>query len=101
MDAYYRTCHQHEELKTVKFINALTGWVAGGNGAILKTTDGGNNWSLQTSGTTKTLRSIFFLDANNGWACGDGGTIITTSNGGTTWSAQTSPYTSQYYAVGL
>ncbi len=88
-----------EELKSVKFIDALTGWVAGGNGTILKTTDGGNNWSLQTSGTNNILRSIFFLDANNGWACGDGGTIITTSNGGATWTAQASPYTSQYYSV--
>lgn len=88
-----------EDFKTVKFIDALTGWAAGGNGSIIKTTDGGNNWTLQTSGTIKTIRSIFFLDANNGWACGDGGTIIATSNGGNTWLAQSSPYTSQYYSV--
>ncbi len=85
--------------KTVKFIDANTGWVAGDDGAILKTTDGGNNWVVQTSGTANTLRSIFFLDATNGWACGDLGTIISTSNGGTTWTPQTSPYTSQYNSV--
>lgn len=87
------------DFKTVKFINTSTGWVAGDNGVILKTTDGGNNWSLQTSGTVNTIRSIFFLDASNGWACGDAGTIITTSNGGSSWTAQASPYTSQYNSV--
>ncbi|MBK9985237.1 MAG: hypothetical protein IPP15_23305 [Saprospiraceae bacterium] len=86
-------------LKTVKFIDISTGWAAGENGTILKTTNGGTNWSLQTSGTTSTIRSIFFLDASNGWACGDEGTIITTTNGGTTWTPQTSPYGSQYYGI--
>lgn len=85
--------------KTIKFIDANTGWVAGENGSIIKTTDGGNNWFAQTSGTNSTLRSIFFIDANNGWACGDEGTIISTNNGGAVWTAQTSPYTSQYNCV--
>ena len=86
-------------LKSVKFIDISTGWVAGENGTILKTINGGSTWSLQSSGTTNTLRSIFFIDANNGWACGDLGTIIATNNGGTTWSPQSSPYTSQYNAI--
>ncbi|MEO6131430.1 MAG: YCF48-related protein, partial [Saprospiraceae bacterium] len=88
-----------EALKTVKFIDVSTGWVGGENGTIMKTTNGGINWSLQTSGITNTIRSIYFLDASNGWACGDEGTIIATSNGGTSWSPQTSPYTTQYNSI--
>ena len=85
-----------EQLKSIKFISLTTGWAAGESGTILKTTDGGNTWTQQTSGVTNTLRSIFFLDANNGWACGDEGTILATTNGGTTWTPQSSPYTTQY-----
>jgi len=85
--------------KSVKFLDVNTGWVAGDNGAILKTINGGNDWAAQTSGTTQTLRSIFFYDANNGWACGDAGTIIRTSDGGSTWNAQSSPYISQYNSI--
>ncbi len=87
------------DFKTVKFIDVSTGWAAGDNGNILKTTDGGINWSVQTSGTNNTIRSIFFIDASNGWACGDMGTIISTNNGGTNWTAQNSPYTSQYTSI--
>ncbi|HZV68489.1 MAG TPA: YCF48-related protein [Saprospiraceae bacterium] len=86
-------------LKTVKFIDTITGWAAGENGTIIKTINGSMDWSLQTSGTTNTVRSIFFLDASNGWACGDEGTILKTSNGGTTWTPQTSPYSSQYNSI--
>ncbi|MBK9106618.1 MAG: hypothetical protein IPL92_19185 [Saprospiraceae bacterium] len=88
-----------DQLKTVKFIDLSTGWAAGESGTILKTINGGMNWSVQTSGITSTIRSIFFLDANNGWACGDEGTIIATTNGGTTWTPQTSPYSSQYNSI--
>lgn len=88
-----------EPLKTVKFIDLSTGWAAGESGTILKTTDGGINWSAQTSNVTNTIRSIFFIDANSGWACGDEGTIIATTNGGTTWSPQTSPYNTQYNSI--
>ncbi|MBK8698519.1 MAG: hypothetical protein IPN29_02840 [Saprospiraceae bacterium] len=86
-------------LKTVKFIDISTGWVAGENGTIMKTTDGGATWAVQTSGITSTIRSIFFLDANNGWACGDGGSILRTLDGGTSWTPQSSPFTTQYNSI--
>lgn len=88
-----------EPLKTIKFIDLNTGWAAGENGTILKTTNGGMTWTAQTSGITNTIRSIFFLDTNNGWACGDEGTIIATSDGGSTWIPQSSPFTTQYNTV--
>ena len=88
-----------EAMKTVKFIDLNTGWAAGETGTIMKTTDGGDSWTIQTSGITNTLRSIFFLDTNNGWACGDEGTILTTNNGGATWTPQSSPYSSQYNTI--
>ncbi len=88
-----------DQLKTIQFIDLHTGWAAGESGTILKTTTGGVDWFIQTSGITNTIRSLFFLDENNGWACGDEGAILVTSNGGTTWTSQTSPYTSQYNSI--
>ncbi|MCH7974837.1 MAG: T9SS type A sorting domain-containing protein, partial [Bacteroidetes bacterium] len=46
---------------------------------ILRTTDGGANWVLQTSGTTKNLFGVSFTDSNNGTVVGDGGTILRVS----------------------
>lgn len=40
------------DLKSVYFIDSNTGWVAGYNGLILNTTDGGTSWTHQNSGIT-------------------------------------------------
>ena len=39
-------------LSNVKFISTTVGWAVGDYGTIIKTTDGGTNWTPQTSGTT-------------------------------------------------
>jgi len=82
-DATYNSIHM---------INSTTGWAAGDNGVIIKTTDG-TNWVAQTSNTTSSLYNLFFLDTNNGWAVGLNGTIIHTTNGGSTWAVEGSGLT--------
>ena len=74
-------------LKKIVFVNSNTGFVCGSVGKILKTTNGGTNWSALTSGTSNDLYSITFADSVNLWACGASGTIIKTTNGGTNWSS--------------
>jgi len=100
---------ENANLMTIFFIDEATGWIAGGhsyfNGnveemrpLILKTTDGGSNWNLDTIGTSHLnglILSLFFIDADNGWACGSqydiltgyltGKKIFKTTDGGTTW----------------
>jgi hypothetical protein len=56
---------------------------------VLHTSDGGTNWTEQTSITRLPLYSIFFADENTGWAVGAFGTIIKTTNGGTTFIDET------------
>ncbi len=55
---------------------------------ILRTTDGGVNWDLQTiqDDPGKDLLGVFFIDANNGWVVGRAGTVRITTDGGDTWS---------------
>ncbi|HSD62412.1 MAG TPA: YCF48-related protein, partial [Ignavibacteriaceae bacterium] len=76
-------------LSSVSFIDVNNGWVAGGSGKILKTTDGGTNWSSLTSGTGTPFYGISFTDANNGTVIGMT-SIYRTTDGGTTWVNQPS-----------
>ena len=68
----------------VSFTDANNGTAVGSDGLILRTTDGGANWTNQTSGTTSFLNDVSFTDTNNGTAVGENGTILRTTNGGTT-----------------
>src|SRR6266478_2511954 len=43
---------QGYELSGVAFVDANNVWAVGDYGTILRSTDGGNTWVLQTSGTT-------------------------------------------------
>ncbi len=72
-------------LRDLFFINATTGWAAGRNGNIYKTTNAGASWVLQNSGTSSELYSICFVNANLGYAAGDN-VLLKTTNGGTSWS---------------
>lgn len=48
----------------------------GSNGTILKTINGGETWTAQTSGTSNSIWSVYFLNANRGWAVGNNGEIL-------------------------
>ncbi|MCX6165629.1 MAG: YCF48-related protein [Ignavibacteriae bacterium] len=70
-------------LSSVYFINENTGWI-GGDGKILKTTNGGQNWLVNLGGTI-TLYSIKFFDLNTGYGTG-WSSLGKTTNGGLNWT---------------
>ncbi|MBK6507417.1 MAG: hypothetical protein IPG02_17655 [Ignavibacteria bacterium] len=72
------------------FINSSTGWIPLQWRFDLRTTNGGANWTQQSSGTGNVLYSIYFTNSQTGWATGDGGVIRNTTNGGTNWTSQSS-----------
>lgn len=82
-------------LKTIYFLDSLTGFTSGAPGGMYKTVDGGNRWNLtpidSTSGFILPLESIKFLNNLTGYACGGvrdfAGTVWKTSNGGSLWKA--------------
>ncbi|MBK9405161.1 MAG: T9SS type A sorting domain-containing protein [Ignavibacteria bacterium] len=51
-----------------------------------RTTDGGQNWNVQTSGRG---RDIYFTDTNTGYCVGRTGFILKSTNGGINWFDQT------------
>lgn len=68
-----------------------------GNSSLLKTTNGGLNWSYIPVGPYLRLSRIEFLNSNTGFVCGDKsdtnllsalyGVIFKTTNGGMTWDS--------------
>ena len=75
----------------VATVRASTVVAVGDGGIILRSSDGGATWTLQSSGTTNALAGVSFVDADTGSAVGQGGTILRTTNGGATWTPQASP----------
>jgi photosystem II stability/assembly factor-like uncharacterized protein len=70
-------------------VNENTGYTAGNQGVLAKTTDAGLNWNLLQSGTELSLYSLCFTDELTGYATGgfyNDGTILKTTNGGLTWN---------------
>ncbi len=88
-----------KELRYIEVIDANTALVVGYflvqfpdvyNGVILKTVNGGANWSTQYHGWYHEVRSISAIDANNAWEVGGSytGALILKNTDGTNWSNQ-------------
>jgi photosystem II stability/assembly factor-like uncharacterized protein len=78
------------ELRKCLFVDSLYGWAIGDSGTVIRTTNGGNNWSVQNSGVYSfELRDLSFPDRNNGWiVCVDSmqkTLILRTTNSGQNW----------------
>jgi photosystem II stability/assembly factor-like uncharacterized protein len=77
-------------LNDVCFIDTDTGYAAArswtGEGAIVKTTNGGNNWNI-IYWADYSFFGIDFPSAEVGYAVGDNGLIVKTSNGGDSWQS--------------
>ncbi|MDD3876725.1 MAG: YCF48-related protein [Bacteroidales bacterium] len=84
--------------KSISFPDSNIGYISGiissnSQGIIIKTTNGGANWSLACHDTASgVLTSVFFIDQNIGYAAGYFGamtnTVLKTIDGGTTWTRQ-------------
>jgi photosystem II stability/assembly factor-like uncharacterized protein len=79
-----------DNLKDVGVFGTDTVIAVGDSGAILKTTDGGNNWTLIASGTEEHLRGLFLVEPNIALAVGYGGAILKTTDAGNTWESKNS-----------
>jgi photosystem II stability/assembly factor-like uncharacterized protein len=80
----------YSQLLSVYFVDENLGWICGSGltadgGLILKTTNGGNTWNLNSEGWKEFLYSVYFLDSNIGWASGNEGVLLNTQDGGNTW----------------
>lgn len=91
---FQQTLPVNDQINDIFFLDSLTGWVvtAGASsgsdtGYVMKTTDGGNSWSVQVRQILN-LNVVQFLNANTGYAGGGDGfsKILKTINGGNNWN---------------
>lgn len=88
----------NQSLWRCSFVDTLNGWAVGDSGLIMRTSNGGYNWTMQNSKLNAYMVSVFFLNNRLGWAVGWGldpnffGTyILTTTNGGVVWDTARYP----------
>jgi photosystem II stability/assembly factor-like uncharacterized protein len=76
-------------------------WVAVGDaGTILRSSDGGFQWTSVSSPVTDALRAIG-LHGNAGLAVGIAGRVLRTTDGGLNWTEETRPTTRALYSVAV
>jgi len=82
-------------LHAVYFLDQNRGWVAGSNGALLRTTDGGGSWS-KVAVSKDDLRDVYFANQEVGWLLAQrdvfklkanerASYLLNTTDGGATW----------------
>ena len=73
----------------VNFVDGKLGWVAGTNGVVLSTKDGGNTWNASDTKTSlkDTLTQVNFTTPTNGWLVSIG-KVNYTGSAGNSWTVQ-------------
>jgi len=86
-------------LYSVSTIDTNTVTAVGDAGTIIRTTNGGDNWEFQISGTTDNLRAVSFIDSKTGATVGTLGTILRTTDYGDTWISQSSGTNNDLFGI--
>ncbi|HEX6046456.1 MAG TPA: YCF48-related protein, partial [Pyrinomonadaceae bacterium] len=73
------------DLNTVYFLDDKRGWVAGDEGFLSRTDDGGRTWTRQNVATKAAINDIYFRDKEIGFLLA-GNSIYLTRDNGLTWN---------------
>src|SRR5215208_4390914 len=73
-----------KDLNAVYFADTKRGWIAGDNGLLSRTKDGGRTWSSHAAGVTEAINDIYFRGKDDGYLL-SGSRIYGTSDGGEAW----------------
>jgi photosystem II stability/assembly factor-like uncharacterized protein len=74
----------NSDLVAVYFTSAQEGWVAGDNGYLASTSDGGRTWKTYPLNTTEDINEIYFRNEKNGYLVA-GRKLFITQDGGAGW----------------
>ncbi|MBC8044207.1 MAG: T9SS type A sorting domain-containing protein, partial [Rhizobacter sp.] len=70
------------DLLSVQMVSESEGYISGTSGLVLKTIDGGVNWTPQSIPTSSDLNDIAVLADGSGFTAGDNQTLLVTNNSG-------------------
>ncbi|MGV3631988.1 MAG: YCF48-related protein [Bacteroidota bacterium] len=91
-----------DDIQCIAFSDDNTAFATGWSGVLYKSTDGGENWSLQTTTLPSVdMYAVAFIDASTGFIMGDQGRIYKTTDGGATWAQKTSGTTESIYNIAI
>lgn len=79
-----RRGEEGKDLNTIFFADLKRGWIAGDNGFVSHTEDGGRTWTQQPIGTNEAINDIYFRNKDDGYILA-GNRIFNTRNGGVQW----------------
>ncbi|KXK54362.1 MAG: Serine/threonine protein kinase [Chlorobi bacterium OLB5] len=88
-DIVHRDYLTKENLKSVYFVNSVTGFASGGYGKLLSTTNGGVNWSIRTLNSNSIFNTVTFINNSTGFiggAQGAFGIVLKTTDSGVSWN---------------
>lgn len=84
------------------FINANTGYVGNNVAKLMKTTDGGANWTILSNTPMGSfgLYGVKFFNADTGYVCGSTGyKLCRTTNGGVSFDSVSHPFYNALYSM--
>jgi len=87
-----------QDLNSVFFICLNRGTVVGDEGIILRTGEGGGNWTLDASGVLENLYGVSYYGYSKILAVGTSGTILYTTNTGMNWTILQSEMMGTYFS---
>jgi len=80
----------------IKFLDSNTGFITGNKGLILKTKNGGFNWSKVVTNTNEIIFDVAFFTPQKGFAVGWNGLLLRTTNGGESWQSYKTQFSDNY-----
>ena len=91
-------------LMGIQMINETTGFIAGSENTILKTTDGGETWvgsseRARVGETRNNLENIWFVSSTTGWVIGSFGTLLHTTDGGENWDKRDPGFDNNLFGI--
>lgn len=75
---------QGNSINKLVFSGTSNGWASGENGTLIRTSNGGADWSTLFSGSFENLKEMDFADSLRGILC-SGPDILVTQDGGYSW----------------
>lgn len=81
------------------FTSPLSGYLAGKNGQIIRTRDGGMNWQDVSLGFIANIKTIDFFNDSVGVIAENGGFAMTTTNGGLSWNLENTGFSTSISKV--
>ena len=79
-----RRGEENKDLNAVFFADQKRGWIAGDNGFVSRTEDGGRSWAQQPVETNEAINDIYFRNRDEGYFLA-ANRIFSTRNGGEQW----------------